>query len=44
MTPPPDFSSLSSAEKDALIGTLLARIDVLIGFPPPKAAFPGATG
>jgi transposase len=30
MTPPPDFSSLSSAEKDALIGTLLARIDVLI--------------
>ncbi|HEV2040936.1 MAG TPA: IS66 family transposase [Casimicrobiaceae bacterium] len=30
MTPPPDFSSLSSAEKDALIGTLLARIDALI--------------
>jgi len=30
MTPPPDFSSLPSAEKDALIGTLLARIDALI--------------
>jgi transposase len=30
MTPPPDFSSLSSAEKDALIRTLLARVDVLI--------------
>jgi transposase len=30
MTPPPDFSSLSSGEKDALIGTLLARIDALI--------------
>jgi transposase len=30
MTPPPDFSSLSSAEKDGLIGTLLARIDALI--------------
>ena len=29
MTPPPDSSSLSSAEKDALIATLLARIDEL---------------
>src|SRR5450759_1338852 len=29
MAPPPDFSSLSSAEKDALIRTLLAQIDVL---------------
>ena len=29
MTPPPDFSSLPSAEKDALIATLLARIDDL---------------
>ena len=30
MTPPPDFSSLSSTEKDALIRTLLARVDALI--------------
>src|SRR5713226_1663359 len=30
MVPPPDFSSLSSAEKDALIRTLLARVDALI--------------
>jgi len=30
MTPPPDFSSLSSTEKDALISTLLARVDALI--------------
>jgi transposase len=30
MTPAPDFSSLSSAEKDALIRTLLARVDALI--------------
>jgi len=30
MAPPPDFSSLSSAEKDALIRTLLARVDALI--------------
>jgi hypothetical protein len=30
MVPPPDFSSLSSSEKDALIGTLLARVDALI--------------
>ena len=30
MTPPPDFSSLSSSEKDELIRALLARIDVLI--------------
>ena len=29
MVPPPDSSSLSSAEKDALIATLLARIDEL---------------
>jgi transposase len=29
VTPPPDSSSLSSAEKDALIATLLARIDEL---------------
>lgn len=29
MTPPLDSSSLSSAEKDALIATLLARIDEL---------------
>ena len=29
MTPPPDFSSLSSTEKDALIRTLLARVDDL---------------
>lgn len=29
MTPPPDSSSLSSAEKDALIATLLARIEEL---------------
>ena len=27
MAPPPDFSSLSSAEKDALILALLARVD-----------------
>jgi transposase len=30
MIAPPDFSSLSSAEKDALIRTLLARVDALI--------------
>jgi transposase len=30
MVPPPDFSSLSSSEKDALIRTLLARVDALI--------------
>src|SRR6202140_4525587 len=30
MVAPPDFSSLSSAEKDALICTLLARVDALI--------------
>ena len=30
MAPPPDFSSLSPAEKDALIRTLLARVDALI--------------
>ena len=30
MVPPPDFSSLSSAEKDALILALLARVDALI--------------
>jgi transposase len=30
MPRPPDFSSLSSAEKDALIRTLLDRVDVLI--------------
>jgi transposase len=30
MTPPPDFSSLSSSEKDELIGALLARVDALI--------------
>src|SRR6202795_279166 len=30
MPRPPDFSSLSSAEKDALIRTLLARVDALI--------------
>jgi transposase len=29
VTPPPDSSSLSNAEKDALIATLLARIDEL---------------
>jgi transposase len=29
MTPPPDFTSLSSSEKDALITTLLARVDEL---------------
>ena len=29
MTPPPDFARLSSSEKDALIATLLARIDEL---------------
>lgn len=29
MTPPPDFTSLSSSEKDALITTLLARIEEL---------------
>ena len=29
MTPPPDFTRLSSSEKDALIATLLARIDEL---------------
>jgi transposase len=30
MAPPPDFSSLSSADKDALIRALLARVDALI--------------
>lgn len=30
MSPPPDFSSLTSADKDAWIGTLLARIDALM--------------
>ena len=30
MTRPPDFSSLSSCEKDALINSLLARVDALI--------------
>lgn len=30
MTPPPDFSSLSSSEKDALIATLLAKVDALL--------------
>jgi transposase len=30
MTPPPDISSLSAAEKDALIGALLARVDALL--------------
>jgi transposase len=30
MTPPPDFSSLSSSEKDELIRALLARVDALI--------------
>jgi transposase len=30
MTRPPDFSSLSSAEKDALIRTLLVQVDALI--------------
>lgn len=29
MSPPPDFSSLTSAEKDALIATLLARLDAM---------------
>ena len=29
MIPPPEFSSLSSAEKDALIATLLARVEEL---------------
>jgi len=31
MTPPPDLSSLSSSEKNALIGALLARLDALEG-------------
>lgn len=30
MSPPRDFSSLTSAEKDALIGTLLARVEALM--------------
>src|SRR5450759_5171408 len=30
MAPPPDFSSLSSADKEALIRALLARVDALI--------------
>ena len=30
MAPPPEFSSLSSSEKDALIATLLARIETLM--------------
>jgi transposase len=30
VAPPPEFSSLSSAEKDALIATLLARIEALM--------------
>ncbi|MDX1425470.1 MAG: IS66 family transposase [Kiloniellales bacterium] len=30
MTPPPDFSALSSSEKDALIATLLARVEELV--------------
>ena len=30
MSPPRDFSSLTNAEKDALIGTLLARVEALM--------------
>jgi transposase len=30
MTPPQDFSSLSSSEKDVLISTLLARVEALV--------------
>jgi transposase len=30
VSPPRDFSSLTNAEKDALIGTLLARVDALM--------------
>jgi hypothetical protein len=30
VSPPRDFSSLTSAGKDALIGTLLARVEALM--------------
>src|SRR6202165_4045865 len=36
MVPPPDFSSLSSSEKEALIRTLLARVDALIAEKPAR--------